>query len=455
VVSWCAVTSGLASGIALVQRVLLLGPDDASRRALHLMIDRAGKQVAAMADLDAARRYLAEHECDAVIAAPGPAAELAAERPGPPIIALVRSRELAPARALLDAGVDDVLAEPLDELAVELALRRSASQPRGAGTAGAPGGAAGALPLIGDGEAMQRLRAMIKQIGATRSTALILGESGTGKELVARAIHDASPRRGKRFVAVNCAAIPAPLLESELFGHVRGAFTDAVRDKAGLFEEASGGTLLLDEVGELPLALQAKLLRVLQEGELRRVGDSASIQVDVRLIAATLRDLTEDVAAGRFREDLYYRLNVLPIHIPPLRDRAEDIPQLARFFAQRHAARHGLGEVVLPDAVVEALAAQPWPGNVRELENVIERAVVLAEGPELDLAYLSTVMTVRAPAPNGHGDELSIKKATRELEQELIRRALGATQGNRTNAAKLLEISLRALLYKMKEYGIS
>jgi two-component system response regulator AtoC len=302
---------------------------------------------------------------------------------------------------------------------------------------------------------MQRLRAMIKQIGATRSTALILGESGTGKELVARAIHEASPRRGRRFVAVNCAAIPAALLESELFGHARGAFTDAIRDRAGLFEEASGGTLLLDEVGELPLPLQAKLLRVLQEGELRRVGDATPIQVDVRLIAATLRDLAEEVAAGRFREDLYYRLNVLPVRIPPLRERTEDIPQLARYFAERHAARHGLGDVALPDAVIEALAAQPWPGNVRELENVIERALVLAEGPEIDLAYLSTVMTMKAPVTNGHADELSIKKATRDLEQELIRRALGVTQGNRTNAAKLLEISHRALLYKMKEYGIS
>jgi two-component system response regulator AtoC len=404
-----------------------------------------------MVEPDAARRYLAANECDAVIAPPGPAAELAAERGTPPIIALAPSRDPALAGGLLDAGVDDVLAEPLDELAVALALRHAAAR-RSSRRAGA---ALGPLPLIGDGEAMQRLRAMIKQIGATRSTALILGESGTGKELVARAIHDASPRRGRRFVAVNCAAIPAALLESELFGHVRGSFTDAVRDKAGLFEEASGGTLFLDEVGELPVALQAKLLRVLQEGEIRRVGDTASIKVDVRLIAATLRDLADEVAAGRFREDLYYRLNVLPIRIPPLRERAEDIPQLARFFAQRHAARHGLGEVVLPDDVIDALAAQPWPGNVRELENVIERALVLAEGPEIDVAYLATVMNMRAPAGNGHGGELSIKKATRELEQELIRRALGVTQGNRTNAAKLLEISHRALLYKMKEYGIS
>ncbi len=434
-----------------VQRVLLLGPEDEPRRALHLMLDRAGKQVAAMAELEAARRYLAANDCDAVIAAPGPAAELAAEPGAPPIVALVRSRELAGARALLDAGVDEILAEPVDELAVALALRHAVARP----AQRRAGAGAGTLPLIGDGEAMQRVRAQIKQIGATRSTALILGESGTGKELVARAIHDASPRRGRRFVAVNCAAIPASLLESELFGHARGAFTDAVRDKAGLFEEASGGTLFLDEVAELPVALQAKLLRVLQEGELRRVGDTASTKVDVRLIAATLRDLAEEVAAGRFREDLYYRLNVLPVWLPPLRDRPEDIPQLARFFAQRHAARHGLGEVVLPDAVIEALVAQPWPGNVRELENVLERALVLADGPVIDLAYLSTVMNVRAPATNGHGDELSIKKATRELEQELIRRALGVTQGNRTNAAKLLEISHRALLYKMKEYGIS
>ncbi len=441
----------MTSGIVSVQRVLLLGPDDESRRALHLMLDRSGHQVAAMAELAAARRYLAANGCDAVIAEPGPASELAAEPGTPPIVALARSRDPAVARELFDAGVDDVLADPLDELAVALALRHAAARP----SARRPGAPSGPLPLIGDGEAMQRLRTMIGQIGATRSTALILGESGTGKELVARAIHDASTRKDRRFVAVNCAAIPAALLESELFGHARGSFTDAVRDRAGLFEEASGGTLFLDEIGDLPLPLQAKLLRVLQEGELRRVGDATPIKVDVRLIAATLRDLTEEVAGGRFREDLYYRLNVLPIRIPPLRDRAEDIPQLARFFAQRHAARHGLGAVVLPDAVVEALAAQPWPGNVRELENVIERALVLAEGPEIDLAYLSTVMNVQAPAPNGHADELSIKKATRELEEALIRRALGVTQGNRTNAAKLLEISHRALLYKLKEYGIS
>jgi two-component system response regulator AtoC len=308
--------------------------------------------------------------------------------------------------------------------------------------------------IIGDGAAITKLKGTIKVVAPTRTTVLIQGESGTGKELVARAIHDASPRRHKRFVAINCAAIPATLLESELFGHVRGAFTDAVRDKTGLFEDADGGTLFLDEVGELPMPLQAKLLRALQESEIRRVGDAAPIKIDVRLITATLRDLSADVDAGRFREDLFYRLNVLPVAVPALRDRTEDIPQLVSFFVARHAARHHR-TVQVTDAAVDALAQQPWPGNVRELENVIERALVLSDGPAIDREFLATVMNVRPGASHADDQELSIKKATRSLEQELIRRALGVTQGNRTNAAKLLEISHRALLYKMKEYGIS
>jgi two-component system response regulator AtoC len=304
---------------------------------------------------------------------------------------------------------------------------------------------------------MQQVRATIARLATNRSTVLISGESGTGKELVARALHDASPRRLARFVAINCAAIPEALLESELFGHRRGAFTDAVRDKVGLFEDADGGTLFLDEVGELPLGMQAKLLRVLQESEIRRVGDTSAIKIDVRLIAATLRDLTAEIAAGRFREDLYYRLNVLPLVLPPLRERREDIPALARAFATRHDARHQR-EVTITDDALALLGAQPWPGNVRELENTIERALVLVDGDQIDAAFLGSVMRVAVAAPvaaPAEDDELSIKKATRTLEQGLIRRALGATSGNRTNAAKLLEISHRALLYKMKEYGIS
>jgi len=434
-----------------VLRVLLVAPDDDARRNLHLLLDRAGHHVAAMTEVASAKRYLAP--CDAIFAAPDPARELAADPARrAPIIAIVRPRELRVALGLLEAGVDDVIGDPVDELAVTLALRHVARTPRAVPPAPAPAPS----PLIGDGEGMQRLRATIEQVARTRSTVLILGESGTGKELVARSIHDHSPRRGRKFVAINCAAIPAALLESELFGHARGAFTDATRDKLGLFEDADGGTLFLDEIGELPPALQVKLLRALQEGEIRRVGETQSIKVDVRLIAATLRDLSDDVAAGRFREDLYYRLNVLPVAIPPLRDRDGDIPQLARYFVERHAARHNLAAPALPDDVLATLRQQPWPGNVRELENVLERALVLVDGPVIDLPFLGSLMKLEEPPdPAPDLDELSIKKATRELEQELIKRALVATSGNRTNAAKLLEISHRALLYKLKEYGIS
>ena len=446
-------TAEIAS-LPAAQRVLLLGPDDDGRRALHLMLDRAGKHVAALADRETAERYVATHDCDAVIASADLAAQLAGSL-AVPIVAIVRPRDLAIAVALLEAGVADVVTEPIDELAVTLALRHAVGLARRAPRSSRE---QPTNPIVGDGLAMQRLRVTIEQVAKTRSTVLILGESGTGKELVARAIHEASPRRDRRFVAINCAAIPVGLLESELFGHIRGAFTDAVRDKQGLFEDADGGTLLLDEIGELPLALQAKLLRALQEGEIRRVGDAQPIRVDVRLIAATLRDLVDDVAAGRFREDLFYRINVLPVRIPPLRERSDDIPQLARFFAARHAARHRVDAIELSDLVLQTLREQPWPGNVRELENVIERALVLAERPAIDLEFLGSVMTVHSPAPvevADDRDELSIKKATRDLEQRLIARALGVTQGNRTNAAKLLEISHRALLYKMKEYGIS
>jgi len=434
-----------------VQRVLIVGPDDDARRALHVMLDRAGKQVAATDDADGAQRYLEANDCDLVLASGILAAQIVEGATGrtPPVIAIVERGDLAFSMSLLAAGVHDIVAEPLDELAVMLALRRAAALPRTSKPASTP------PRLIGDSEAMQQLRAVIKQVAAHKTTVLILGESGTGKELVARAIHDQSPRGGRKFIAINCAAIPANLLESELFGHTRGAFTDAVRDKVGLFEEATGGTLFLDEVGELPIPLQAKLLRALQEGEIRRVGDTAPIQIDVRLIAATLRDLAVDVAAGRFREDLYYRLNVVPVSIPPLRERTGDIAQLARFFLARHAARHGRGQVELSEVALAALSEQPWPGNVRELENVIERALVLSEGSSIDLPFLGTVMNVRPAPPATDTDELSIKKATRTLEADLITRALVVTQGNRTNAAKLLEISHRALLYKMKEYGIT
>jgi two-component system response regulator AtoC len=314
----------------------------------------------------------------------------------------------------------------------------------------------GAERLVGDSAAMIELRATIARVAPHRSTVLIRGESGTGKELVARAIHEGSGRRG-RFVAVNCAAIPAPLLESELFGHCKGAFTDAIRDKTGLFEDADGGTLFLDEVGELPLPLQVKLLRAIQESEIRRVGDTASVRIDVRVVAATLRDLEAEVKAGRFREDLYYRLDVLPVTIAPLRDRPDDIPALVAAFAGRHRGADG-ARPRFTAAAVELLQRAAWPGNVRELEIAIERAIVLADSDPIDAPFLGAVLAPGGSSGDAGADpppeELSIKKATRQLESELIRRALEATGGNRTSAARLLEISHRALLYKIKEYGL-
>jgi two-component system response regulator AtoC len=311
--------------------------------------------------------------------------------------------------------------------------------------------------MIGRSVAMQRLFRLIEKVADYKSTVLIRGESGTGKELVARALHEKSSRAPKSFVAINCAAIPDNLLESELFGHRRGAFTDAHQDKRGLFEEAHGGTLFLDEIGELPLALQVKLLRVLQEGSFRPLGGTKDKEVDVRVVTATLRDLDADVKAGRFREDLYYRLHVLEIIVPPLRERREDVPLLVDHFVARNAARLGTRVQRVAPAAMKLLLENSWPGNVRELENAIERSVVLAEGDELTPDDLPASFGASANTADAAlaGGELSIKKTVRYIEETLIRRALAKTGGNRTAASKVLEISHRALLYKIKDYGIA
>jgi two-component system response regulator AtoC len=304
--------------------------------------------------------------------------------------------------------------------------------------------------------AMDKIFKTVRKIAEYKTTVLIQGESGTGKELVARAIHELSPRAGEQFVAVNCGAIPENLLESELFGHRKGAFTDATRDKKGLITEADGGTLFLDEIGELPFNLQVKLLRVLQEEEIRPVGDTRDIKVDVRVVAATVRDLLEDVKQGRFREDLFYRLNVLPLSIPPLRERMEDVPSLVEHFINLNNVRLGMELSNITQDAMRLMMDYPWPGNVRELENTIEHAMVLSETAHIDAENLPVKIReskdrIRLTLLSG---ELSIKKTVRVIEEELIRRALKQTSGNRTAAAKVLEISHRALLYKIKEYGI-
>jgi two-component system response regulator AtoC len=309
--------------------------------------------------------------------------------------------------------------------------------------------------IVGRSPKLAQALALADKVARHPSTVLITGESGTGKELIARHIHDASPRASRPFVAVNCAAIPEALLESELFGHAKGAFTGATTERQGLFEEAHEGTLFLDELGDLPVPLQVKLLRALQEGEVRPVGDNASRSVDVRLVAATARDLESDVAEGKFRADLYYRINVVRIHLPALRERSEDIPELVRHFIERFNRRLGMRVTGAAPAAMRALVEYPWPGNVRELENVVERAMVLTDGPQLGVEQLPTLA---APTTRSDGAtsplDLSVKRRTEELERALIKEALERTRGNRTRAAKLLDLSHRALLYKIRDYGL-
>jgi len=311
--------------------------------------------------------------------------------------------------------------------------------------------------MVGRSRAMQEVFRLVGKIAPHGTTVLITGESGTGKELVARGIHAKSSRAKKPFVAVNCGCVPENLLESEFFGYVRGAFTGADRDRKGLFEEAEGGTLFLDEIGELPLAMQVKLLRVLQENEIRRIGSAKSTKLDVRIVAATARDLAEEAQAGRFREDLYYRLNVVNIHIPPLRERTDDIPLLCDHFLQKYSDRlAGRQMQGVAPAAMNLLVRHSWPGNVRELENVMQRAVILAEK--------NVILPENLPPKLGgsHNDRrlddllgtLSIKEGRRILERRLISRALEATGGNKSRAAEYLEISYPSLLSKIKEYGI-
>ncbi len=306
--------------------------------------------------------------------------------------------------------------------------------------------------------AMRAALDVVQKVAPYDSSVLVTGASGTGKELVARMLHRESTRKNRAFVAVNCGGVPEQLLESEFFGFVKGAFTGADRDKAGLFEVADGGTLFLDEVGELPGALQVKLLRALQEREVRRIGAMDTTPVDVRVIAATNRDLEKAVESGGFRKDLYYRLAVVPVHLPSLRARREEIPQLALHLLERQSSRLGIHvSGIAPDAM-ELLLSYAWPGNIRELENVLERALVLTEDDVVSLEDLPEA--IRRPAPQMpargmDGDDLSVKRQGTRLERHLIQLALDRTGGNKTQAAELLELSPRALRYKIQEYGIA
>jgi len=310
--------------------------------------------------------------------------------------------------------------------------------------------------IIARSEAMRHVFELVEKVADHKTTVLITGESGTGKDLIARAVHHNGRRANKPMVSINCGGIPENLLESELFGYKRGAFTDAVKDKPGRFEEADGGTVFLDEIGELPLPLQVKLLRVLQEEEISPLGGVGSTRIDVRVIAATSRDLNREALEGRFREDLFYRINVMPIHLPPLRERRGDIPLLVGYFIDLFNKKLQKDIEGLSSEAMPILMGYAWPGNIRELENVIERALLLAKGRWITPEDLpSRIATESSYAPSFLSEEnLSIRKASSRLERDLIRKALKLTGGNRTQASRILEISRPNLLAKIKEYRL-
>ncbi|HEY7387183.1 MAG TPA: sigma-54 dependent transcriptional regulator [Bryobacteraceae bacterium] len=318
--------------------------------------------------------------------------------------------------------------------------------------------------LVGRSPAMQEMREIIRKVGTRRCTVLITGETGTGKELTARAIHLASPRRRRPLVALNCSAVPDTLLEAELFGHVRGAFTGAVQTRMGRFEQAQGGTLFLDEIGDLPFDLQAKLLRALQEREFQRLGSSETIRVDIRVVAATNCDLAEKVDQGRFREDLYYRLNVVPLEVPPLRDRPEDIPPLARHFVEKVCSLEALPTKLLTAEAMERLAGYPWPGNVRQLENAIEMAVALSgerqvlSAADFPLSYAAKRRPPRNPAA-ANGTVVSVpdtgmdfQQTLANIERSILQQALEKTGGNKKAAAQMLRLKRTTLSAKVRNF---
>jgi two-component system response regulator AtoC len=446
-------------------KVLIVDDDPGLRKSLSLLLDGDGHAVATEAAAESALTRLRAEPFDVVLCdvrMPGMDGLEFLRRyhdlGGAALVIMMSAYGGEDAAiAAMKEGAYDYLPKPFRSDEVLLTLRKAEERERLRGRVAALEAEVARFRepnLVADSSAMRRVMDLASRVAPHATTVLVTGESGTGKEVVARAIHRMSPRRDQPFVPVNCAAIPEALLESELFGHARGAFTGAVADKRGLFEEADKGTLLLDEVGDLPLPLQVKLLRVLQENAIRRVGEGRERRVDVRLIGATARNLDADVATGRFREDLFYRLNVVRIHIPPLRERFEDLDHLAVVLLRRAAQRAGREAAFAPDAMA-ALREHRWPGNVRELENAIERAVVLSpDGTIHGGAFRETTGAPHAAAADGPPETLRLKDAVARAEREAIASALAAAEGNREQAAQLLGVSLRTLYYKLRDSGL-
>ena len=462
--------------------ILIVDDDKSLGRSIKLNLDGAGFSTQVVEDVESAFGCLSNNNFDVVLCdqlLPGADGLSFVKKcnllyPQSAVILMTGYGDRELAVAALKAGAYDYLTKPfpIDELLLTLqkiassknlekenqALKSEITKIYSLGS------------MVGHSESLHKVFDTARRVAAFNSTVLITGESGTGKELLARGIHELSARAKKPFIAVNCGAIPENLMESEFFGHKKGAFTDAYSDRNGLFEEANGGTIFLDEIGEMPLHLQVKLLRVLQEQQIQRIGDDRPRPISVRVIAATLRNLQDDVRTGRFREDLYYRLNVINLAIPALRERLEDLPFLVQHFVDKYNQKLATKINHVTPALLQKLAEHSWPGNVRELENAIERAMVLSDSTELDVdalpsSFITKVLPDKQPnqteqqtTPVKFGPQelsLNIPVEVQKLERHLIALALQKTKGNRSQASEVLGISLRTLMYKIKTYNLT
>jgi two-component system, NtrC family, response regulator AtoC len=451
-----------------IKTILAVDDEPHMRRLLEISLRQAGYKALVAEDGRQALQMIAAQNVDCVVSdlhMPGMSGlvlleQIRQQSERLPFIMVTAQGEVQTAVAAMKLGASDYIQRPFELETLELAISKALANNRivlensflKADQQPAENG------LIGQSKAMLALKQMIQQVAPEKATVLITGETGTGKELIAKALHAASPRKDALFVAVNCAAIPADILESELFGHEKGAFTGALKERVGKFELADGGTLFLDEITEMPIHLQAKLLRVLQEGVVEKLGGNRQIALDMRVVAASNRDPLQAIKDGKLREDLYYRLNVFQLNSPALREREDDVALLSQFFL----AKRNTG---LTDAALACLRAYRWPGNVRELENVLERAAILAGGQAISPAHLpADIVGAASPATsatlsaleqsNQDAHAYSIPHATSQLERQLIEAALRECKGNKAKAAKLLEISERSLWYKLEQYDM-
>lgn len=457
------------------KQVLVADDEDNLRRVLKAQLQHDGYEVHCVGDGQAVLDAMSEHHIDVLITdlrmpkldGMQVLKAVSERHPDVPVIMITAHGTVDTAVEALKLGAFDYVTKPFDRAEFRTVVSKAArtSELSQKHVSGDPK-ERGRYRIIGQSPPMRGVYDVIEKVADTPSTVLITGESGTGKELIARALHQNSSRRGRPFVSVNCAAIPPDLLESELLGYERGAFTGAVTSKPGRFELADGGTLFLDEIAEIPVSMQVKLLRALQEQQFERVGGIKTICVDIRLVAATNRDLKARIADGEFREDLYYRLNVVHVHLPPLRERPSDIPLLVEHFVRKFNAKLGREVTGFEDEAMQKLLRYGWPGNIRELENVVERCMIFAEDGDVGIQHLSaeireseedfeqSLLAGIGGTPGQTGLKEAVREATLKLEREFIGRALDQTGGNVTHTARLLKISRKSLQTKMKELGL-